>query len=101
MPTFNYTGIHQNGEEVSGDIVASQREEALKSLMQQNIIVTALYEDQNLDHPRVRQRTKKIKLDDLVILSRQLATMVNAGLPLFQTLDILKIKLSTPHYNKY
>src|SRR3989338_10138647 len=32
---------------------------------------------------------KKIKIDDLVVFARQLATMIDAGIPLVQGLDIL------------
>ncbi len=44
------------------------------------------------------RRGKKIKLEEMVIFSRQLATMINAGVPLVQSLDILSQQMENPTF---
>lgn len=43
-----------------------------------------------------RAKTKKVKLDDLVVFTQQLAAMLEAGLPILATLDTLKEQTSDP-----
>lgn len=45
-------------------------------------------------------RKKKIKLEEMVIFSRQLATMINAGVPLVQSLDILSEQMENPYFRE-
>src|SRR5215218_1933721 len=84
MPTFTYTARAVNGELKTSTIDAPSREEVVASLRCQSMRAV-----------KVDEETKKvktlgsIKMRDIVIFTRQFSTMINAGLPLVQALDIL------------
>jgi len=84
MPTFTYTARAINGELKTATIDAPSREEVVAQLRRQRMSVV-----------KVDEETKKakargsIKMRDIVIFTRQFSTMINAGLPLVQALDIL------------
>ncbi|MFP3948292.1 MAG: type II secretion system F family protein [Longimicrobiales bacterium] len=87
MPTFTYTARPASGGDImSGEVEVSTKEEALQHLHRQKLIPVA-----------VREKPKEftisigtgIKTRDIVIFTRQFATMINSGLPLVQSLDIL------------
>ncbi len=84
MPTFAYTARAANGDLRSATLDAPSREEAVAQLRRQRMSVV-----------KIEQETKRksaggsIKMRDIVIFTRQFSTMINAGLPLVQALDIL------------
>ncbi|HJU89897.1 MAG TPA: type II secretion system F family protein [Gemmatimonadaceae bacterium] len=83
MPTFAYTARTLNGELKSSTMDAASRDEVVAQLRRQKLIVVKVDEEQR------RKRKGKIKMRDIVIFTRQFSTMINAGLPLVQALDIL------------
>ena len=86
MPVFNYTARTLTGELQSGSIDLPSENEVVAHLRKNRMIVV-----------KVQQAPKDIKLSfgggvttrDIVIFTRQFATMINSGLPLVQALDIL------------
>ena len=89
MPMFQWEGKTRDGAVRSGVISAANGEAVIAQLKEQNIMVT-----------RVKAKAKDLKeyltflqpsvtAKDLVVFTRQLATMIDAGLPLVQCLDIL------------
>ena len=90
MPVFKWAGRDATGGAKSGEIEAVNQAAAMGSLRSQRINVDSISEKKglsmNLEIPGLEaQPTKK----DLVIFTRQFATMIDAGLPLVQCLDIL------------
>src|SRR5918997_3040627 len=90
MATFTYTARALNGQLKSATIEAKSREEVVAQLRKQKLTVV-----------KVDEQTKKktggsIKMRDIVIFTRQFATMINAGLPLVQALDILAKQSENP-----
>lgn len=89
MPTFTYTVRTPAGVAQRGQIDAADRRAAALALQQRQLVVTSL---------RARPRSLTINLPglaggvavkDLVVFTRQLATMISSGLPLVQCLDAL------------
>jgi len=86
MPVFNYTARTLTGELQSGSIDLASENEVIAHLRKNRMIVV-----------KVQQAPKELKLSfgggvttrDVVIFTRQFATMINSGLPLVQALDIL------------
>lgn len=87
MPMFNYTARTLTGELQSGQIDLTSHDDVVAHLRKNRMIVV-----------KVQQAPKDIKFDmfakgistrDIVIFTRQFATMINSGLPLVQALDIL------------
>jgi type IV pilus assembly protein PilC len=85
MPTFTYTARAVNGELKTATIDAPSREEVVAQLRRQRMSVVKVDEE-----AAKKSRTRgSIKMRDIVIFTRQFSTMINAGLPLVQALDIL------------
>src|ERR671932_1343157 len=83
MPTFAYTARTLSGELKSATMDAPSRDEVVMQLRRQKLIVVKVDEEQK------KKRLGRIKTRDIVIFTRQFATMINSGLPLVQALDIL------------
>ncbi|MDQ6888621.1 MAG: type II secretion system F family protein [Gemmatimonadota bacterium] len=83
MPTYAYTARTLSGELKSDRMDAATRDEVVAQLRRQKLIVVKVNEEQR------KKRGKRIKTRDIVIFTRQFSTMINAGLPLVQSLDIL------------
>ncbi len=84
MPTYTYTARAVNGELKTATIDAPSREEVVAQLRRQRMSVVKVDEETK----KVKTRGS-IKMRDIVIFTRQFSTMINAGLPLVQALDIL------------
>jgi type IV pilus assembly protein PilC len=86
MPVFTYSARSLTGEIQSGEVDLPTREEVVGYLRKQKLIPVA-----------VRNKPKDINISfgsgvktrEIVIFTRQFATMINAGLPLVQSLTIL------------
>lgn len=86
--TYMWKGRSPNGEILSGEYASESKDELINYLRKRKIIITS-----------VKQKTKsmnftmpgsnKVSVKDLGVFTRQFATMINAGLPMVQCLDIL------------
>jgi type IV pilus assembly protein PilC len=83
MPTFTYTARALSGELKTASIEAPTREEVVSQLRRQRLSVV------KVDEEKKRKTKGTVKMRDIVIFTRQFSTMINAGLPLVQALDIL------------
>ncbi|MBC7840311.1 MAG: type II secretion system F family protein [Nitrospiraceae bacterium] len=98
MATFAYVGRTRSGAVKKGELSAKTRDEAVDQLRKQSVVVTSLEEKKsgtggfNVNLSFGSGLTDK----DLVVFTRQFGTMINAGLPLVQCLEIL----STQSENK-
>jgi type IV pilus assembly protein PilC len=87
MNAYQYIAKDSNGHAVSGFLEAGSQAEAVGLLHNRGLVVISIKESQKtaLD----RGGSGKARLEDLVVFSRQLATLVDAGVPLVQSLGIL------------
>src|SRR5574338_1412356 len=85
MPTYTYTARAVNGELKTATIDAPSREEVVAQLRRQRMSVVKV-DEEAAKKSKIRG---SIKMRDIVIFTRQFSTMINAGLPLVQALDIL------------
>jgi type IV pilus assembly protein PilC len=86
MPTFAYSARSATGELMSGEIDLPTRDEVVGYLVRQRlrpVSVNTKARDINI------QFGTGIKTREVVIFTRQFATMINSGLPLVQSLTIL------------
>ena len=100
--TYSYKGISA-GKYVEGTIDALSQEEASFKLKDQKIIITKLIRTKKKAAEKKKSGgssfslfKKKIKPEDFVLFSKQFATMVKAGLPILQTLSMLRDQLEHP-----
>jgi type IV pilus assembly protein PilC len=95
MATFAYVGRSRSGAVRKGELSAKNRDEAVDQLRKQSIVVTSLDEKAAKSGFNISFGSG-LTDKDLVVFTRQFGTMINAGLPLVQCLEIL----STQSENK-
>src|SRR5688500_1131104 len=93
MPTYMYKARTLNGENTQGEVNAATESEVVGHLRKRRLVVVSVKEK-----PKEVSISlgKRVKTKDLVLFTRQFATMINAGLPLVQSLDILASQQPKP-----
>lgn len=89
MPVFAYRGRDQTGRLVEGSMEADSERAVVTQLRERGYMPTMLREQ--LDAPSVATQVRRIvrvPLQELVLFTRQLATMISAGLPLLSGLEV-------------
>ena len=79
---FEWEGKDRNGKTVRGELRASGEHQLQATLRRQGVLVTKV-------RKRRMRSGKKIAPKDIAIFTRQLATMMKAGVPLLQSFDIV------------
>jgi type IV pilus assembly protein PilC len=102
MPVYQWVGVSPRGETMKGEMEANTRQAVITRLRAQRIqpVPEKIKE-------KGRGLTREIKLPsigspvkqrDIVIFTRQFATMIDAGLPLVQCLEILQAQTDNKHF---
>jgi len=86
MPLFAYSGFDRAGARARGTIEAPGRRAALARLREQGVMATEVRAAGSGDRARFRFGARRITSTDLALLTRQLATLIGAGLPLDEAL---------------
>ena len=84
--TFVWSGIDRNGRKSQGEVVATSKALAQAQLRKQGVNAKSL---KRKSKPLFSLGAKKIKPADISIFTRQMATMMKAGVPLVQSFDIV------------
>ena len=82
MPAYSYTAINKAGTKKKGIISAISEREARKLVKDLNLTPLKISESKNLG------KTLRIKNKDIVLMTRQLATLLEAGTPIVDSIDI-------------
>lgn len=96
MIVFEYRAKDKNGQLLKGEVEAENRDEAAKVLMARDLFPIEIGQKQE----RAFGFLNKVSLKDKVILMRQLATMINAGLPISQSLKTLEAQTKKKNIKK-
>ena len=107
MPNFKYTALDQNGAEKTCVVTADNKIAAIEMVRAQGLLVRDCEEanakikpaktaaTQDSKKPKAKKSGKKgkaggsVKQKEMMIFTRQLATLIDAGLPLLQSLNVL------------
>jgi type IV pilus assembly protein PilC len=118
MPKFHYLALDQNGQETAGDIDAASDTDAINALRSQQLYVTKVVQEGRGDASEIKSKAAKtartrgggssgksagsltIKSKALMVFTRQLATLIDAGLPIMQGLSVLASQESTPNMKR-
>lgn len=100
MPTYSYTGRLKTGVKKTGTITEPNREAAIRRLSAMGIEADRIVEQRSgfFSGGRRRNLNRRVKPADLMVFTRQLATIVSSGLPLIQGLDILAEQTEDPNF---
>jgi len=97
--TYLWKGRTSKGETLSGEYACDDRRDVGEYLRKRRIVITSIKKK-----PREIEigflKKQGVGVKDLSVFTRQFATMVNAGLPLVQCLDVLGRQLDKPHFKK-
>ena len=94
MAKFSYTAVDARGKQANGTIDANDQTEAIAQIRQLGLYPQRLDEARETeaeatDKPKVRKKSGKVKMKILTVFTRQLATLIDAGLPLLRSLNTL------------
>lgn len=101
MGSFRYTVKDREGHTTTSVAEAADEKGMIDALRKQNFIIISIKEETK--HEKAARKTKsggRIKLGELVLFSRQLATMIDSGIPLVQALDILSEQIENKAFKK-
>jgi len=89
VPVYVWKGRTVGGEIQTGELTLDSQDEALQALRKRRIIISSVREKKGDVKLAMPKFGSTVSTRDLAIFTRQFATMINAGLPLVQCLDIL------------
>lgn len=114
MANFKYTALDQNGAEKTGFVTADTKIAAMEQIRAQGLLVRSCEESSKGSAPAAAKKQdkkskdkkkaepkgkagKSIKQKELMVFTRQLATLIDAGLPLLQSLNVLAKQEPNPN----
>ena len=101
MPVYAYKARTLGGQVEVGTMDCATRDEAVTQLRRRRLIANYIREKAPRRGLRLpRPGVGGVRVRDLVIFTRQFSTMVNAGLPLVQCLDILSRQADSPGFGR-
>jgi type IV pilus assembly protein PilC len=89
MPYFTYIAKNQFGDTVKGKVEARNERQAASELMVRKLLVINIHPLTDDSFAAIKEMVFGVKFTDVVNFTRQLATMISAGLPLATALSIL------------
>ena len=93
MAIFAYKAQSRQGEILEDEIEGNDAMSVATTLRQQGLLVIDVKE-QSVGQKDILEPFKKVKLNDLVVFTRQFTTMINAGLPIVRALYVLSEQTS-------
>jgi type IV pilus assembly protein PilC len=101
MPTtYLWKGKNPKGRKVKGEIEAETLEQVEQNLKRRKITQTKVKKKPKDLFENIKFLQPKVKERDVIIFSRQFSTMIDAGLPLLQCIDILQSQQENPTFKK-
>lgn len=101
MPSFTYSARDQNGMVQTGHLDALNEDEVVAVLQHRGLLVTAVSKKDLQQGPALTIKRKSrrmhaaVKTDDHVLLCQQLATLIEAGVPLLKSLEVVSMQVES------
>lgn len=101
MPVFEYRALNQSGRQVKGVVESESLRAARLKLKQQGIFPTTMSESRSRSATATFDlRAKRVSVSQLSIITRQLATLIGAGMPLVEALRSLVEQIDNPRVRR-
>ncbi|WP_321493768.1 type II secretion system F family protein [uncultured Desulfobacter sp.] len=97
---YEWKGKNPKGRKIKGEMEAESPEQVKSSLSRRKITPTRVRKKPKDLLENVSFLAPRVKESDVIIFSRQFSTMIDAGLPLLQCLDILHSQQENPTFKK-
>jgi type IV pilus assembly protein PilC len=103
MASYRYTAIDKTGKRVTGTLDAANHEAVTQALLRRELKPVSVEQASASGSflSKLTGSTKKVKLTDLVIFTRQLATMIDAGVPLVRSLAALHAQTENKTFQRH
>jgi type IV pilus assembly protein PilC len=98
MAQYKYVAKDENAATVTGKVDAENKEMVIKELRKRNLVVVSVKEATETSMKGFSIGKEKVKPDELVVFTRQLSTMIEAGIPILQSLDALEEQISQRYF---
>jgi type IV pilus assembly protein PilC len=90
MATFAYKAFDLAGASTLGELEADDKQSVAATLRGKGLIVVDIEEQKPTDAGDLLARFKRVKAQELTVATRQLATMVESGMPILRALTVLE-----------
>ena len=90
MATYAFKALDLSGASTKGEMEAGDKQAVAAQLRSKGLIVVDIEEQAKANAGDILARFRRVKADDLVIATRQLATMVNSGMSLLRSLYVIE-----------
>ncbi len=100
MPVYKWEGRARDGKVRKGTMEAPNEAVVTAQLRSQGILPTRIKKSMGQIEIKIPGFKPKVKTKDIVVFTRQFATMIDAGLPLVQCLEILSSQQENPTFKE-
>jgi len=97
---FKWQGKDRQGQSIQGQIEAASTAVAVMQLRKQQIVPLQMREEKKKKAAFQFALARGVKEKEVAVFTRQLATMIDAGLPLVQSLEVLSSQQENPTFKK-
>ena len=97
MPNFKYVARGTGGGAATGVIAAASQSEVVTQLKNQNLTIISVQEEsvkRSMNLSKYLKFGAHVNIDDMVLFTRQLSTMIEAGIPILEALEVLHDQVS-------
>ena len=100
MPIFLWEGKNNKNESQKGELEAADEQAVKNHLRRINIVPVKIKKKPKNLFENIAFLQPKVKLKNIILFARQFSTMIDAGLPIIQCLDILYSPQENPTFKK-
>ncbi len=100
MAKFSYRAVDAEGKSINGVVEAETSGSATQMIQSQHLYITFLQETKSRSGFSLPSMKAKIKPEEVVQFAWQFATMIDSGIPLLKSLDILRIQAKNPSFQE-
>jgi type IV pilus assembly protein PilC len=100
MPIYQWVGKNRLNKVQKGEMEAQSEEAVRASLIRQRITPTRIKQKPKDLLENIRFLQPRVKENDIILFARQFSTMIDAGLPIIQCLDILHTQQNNATFKK-
>jgi len=102
MPTFKVTASDKAGRKVSRSVEAPNQSEAVAALRRDGYSALDVQEERSAAGAAKKRRgpSPRVSGSDMAIFTRQFATMIGAGIPVLECLDVLCLQAADPGFRR-
>jgi len=106
MPTYSYIALDPSGKKIKGEVEAEDERDVVSQLRPRRFTIISVKRKSKVSELGGKELSQlsifspRIKGRDIIIAFRQMATLINAGLPIVQCLDILIHQTPNPTLKK-